>query len=247
MTYGEYETIKHDSPYAYQLSKNSQHLFYFGANHSCDPNNKQYPLLESFWTEFLKKTKGKNCIVLVEGSKRPVKNTKEEAITVAGAEGGFITFLAHQNNICTECPEPDKQHLFDHESLNQFSNDAIEYMDFAHCVQQFNRYKRVNLGLKFENYYQEYNQFNDLERMKKVHQDLFNTQFNPYDEKFIYEITNPVIQKTVINKLCRQVSIIRDNYIIEYINNLLREGKNIFIVYGCTHAVMQEPAIRRKW
>jgi hypothetical protein len=39
MSYEEYAQTKHAEPYIFKLSKLTQHLYYFGANHSCEPNN----------------------------------------------------------------------------------------------------------------------------------------------------------------------------------------------------------------
>ena len=67
------------------------------------------------------------------------------------------------------------------------------------------------------------------------------------DELFFYNITNPVVTDTIINNVCRQASMLRDQYIIASIDQLIQDGKNIFVVYGATHAVMQEPAIKDIW
>ena len=57
-------------------------------------------------------------------------------------------------------------------------------------------------------------------------------------------MTNPVDAKTIINKDCRKASQIRDEAIIGYIADLIKQGRNIFIAYGATHAVMQKAVIR---
>jgi hypothetical protein len=37
MSFDEYNKTNHLVPYSYSISKNNQHLFYFGSNHSRDP------------------------------------------------------------------------------------------------------------------------------------------------------------------------------------------------------------------
>lgn len=246
MSYQDYTKIKHDIPYVYRFANQNQILFYFGANHSCDPENKQYPLLQQEFSDFLEITKGKNCIVLVEGSLRGVAQTKHEAITEQGGEGGLITLLAHQANIACMCPEPQDEYLHT-ELLKTFSHDEILYRHFAQICLQFNRYKEgTHLSITFERFHNGYCKkfhFADLDTMKKIHATLFHTAFNPNDKQFFYDITNPVDDATVINLICRQESILRDQYIVATISKLLAQDKNIFIVYGATHAVMQESAI----
>lgn len=254
MSYEKYASMQYSSPYIFQLSKSNQNFFYFGANHSCDPHNKQYQMLEKFWQEFLSETKGKNCVVLVEGSKRPIGQNKEHSIVHNGGEGGFVTFLAHQADIETECPEPNEIFLLN-ELRKHFSDVEIIYLRFAQAVLQFNRTMKADEKLDFEIFiqpylieFQQYVQFPiTLTAMKQIHQQLFKQEFNPHDENFFYMITNPVTQDTTINKICREASTIRDVQIVNYIDNLIQQGKNIFIVYGFTHAVMQEAAIKKLW
>ena len=247
MSYQEYAKIRHDIPYVYKFINQNQTLFYFGANHCCDPENKQYPFLQQEFSDFLEITKGNNCIVLVEGSLRGIAQTKHEAITQQGGEGGLITLLAHQANIPCMCPEPEDEYLHT-ELLKTFSHDEILYRYFAQICLQFNRYKQAaNSDVTFERFHNGYRNkfhFADLDRMKKIHANLFHTEFNPDDKQFFYDITNPVDGATVINLICRVGSILRDQYIVDNISKLLEQGKNIFIVYGATHAVMQENAIQ---
>jgi hypothetical protein len=81
--------------------------------------------------------------------------------------------------------------------------------------------------------------------MEVIHCSLFDKAFSLQDKDFFYHITNPVsADYSIINTVCRKASILRDLHIIDYINKLIKNGKNIFIVYGGTHAIMQEPAMR---
>jgi len=60
MSYEEYALKQHDIPYMYTtVLRSDQLLFYFGANHSCDPKNEQYLYLDCFLDEFYKKHRGK--------------------------------------------------------------------------------------------------------------------------------------------------------------------------------------------
>ncbi len=247
MSYDEYSKIQHEVPYSFVISYDDQHLFYFGANHSCDPENNQYPKLEQFWNEFLAATSGENNIVLVEGSLRNVRDSKIEAITQAGGEGGFITFLASQKSIKRFCPEPTEQELY-MKLLENFCKEDIDYLKFAQICLQFHRYKEIDSAINFEIFYQSYskviNNFQDLNVMKKVHKDLFHNEFDITNERFFYNVVNPVDAYCNINNVARAASQIRDQYIVNCIEMFLKQGKNVFIVYGCTHAVMQENALK---
>ena len=230
MSYEEYVTIKHSRPYMYTLLKQDQALFYFGANHSCDSENEQYQQFDYFWNEFLQCTNGENCVVLIEGSLRGKHTTKYDAISKGGGEGGLLQFYAEQQGISAICPEADEKNL-QAKLLQYYSDDEVAYRDFAHICMQFHRYTSAVT----------------LDRMKEIHTQIFGTEFDIYDEQFFYEVSNPVDSKTIVNKVCRTASQIRDEAIVTCIADLIKQKKNVFIAYGATHAVMQKAAIKSLW
>ena len=251
MTYDEYRKIRHKIPYLFNIEKNGQHFFYFGAKHLFNPKNKQFRLLKKYWEKFLDKTKGVNSIVFVEGGKRPQSENKEVAIK-EGGEAHFITFLASQENIETISPEPEESYERS-ELLKKFSKEEIQYYYFARVVYQWH-----NLFDKpvFENYISRFLKKDarnsnwkgfdlSIENMKKIHKNLFNKNFDEDDKFFFHSVIDPTSSKTVINLASRESGIIRDNYIVKEIKKYWNGGKNIFVVYGVSHAVMQEPELRR--
>lgn len=256
MSYEEYATVQHETPYLFKLEKNKQHLFYFGANHSCDPNDPQYLALETYWQEFLDKTEGQPRIVFVEGNTRKLTTNKEDAITTAGGEGGYITFLAHQANVPVVCPEPQKYQLV-RELLKEFSIEEILYRDFAQSALQACRYRQAR-GTSFDHeafiadrladfsYFftlRFYARTFTIDTIHEVHHKHFDHELDLFDETFFARIINPATQYSIINNICRKASMLRDRAIVDYIQDEIANHKNIFVVYGATHAVMQEEAI----
>ena len=246
MSYEEYVTIKHGRPYMYTLLKPDQALFYFGANHSCDPENEQYQFFDYFWSEFLQCTQSQNCVVLIEGSLRGKHTTKYDAIVKGGGEGGLLQFYAEQEGIPAMCPEPDEQFL-QKKLLQYYSEDQVAYRNFAHICMQFHRCRKNDPNLEFAYFYQRYKPTVTLNRMKEIHRQIFGTEFDICDERFFYDVSNPVDSKTVINQVCRTASRIRDEAIVACVADLIKQKKNVFIAYGATHAVMQKAAIRSFW
>src|SRR3990167_4211459 len=60
------------SPFTFEIENEKQALFYFGANHSRNPKNRQYLILKEYWKRFLRITEGKDKIILIEGKLRNV-------------------------------------------------------------------------------------------------------------------------------------------------------------------------------
>ena len=247
MSFEEYEPIEHDVPYLFKLIKPNQCLFYFGSNHSHNPENEQYSKLEQAWSKFLQLTKGQNCVVIIEGDLRPEHQTEIEAIIKDG-ETGFISFLAHQHNIVCISPEPDDTYL-ETQLRKSFSPDYIYYMRFTDIWHQFNELRKNDPTLDLVKYIHKFDDFlgrKNLDQFEKIHEQLFHTTFDVYNDNFLNKLIDST-KPTAITPVHRQNNILRDEYIVHEIHNLIKQGKNIFIVYGAAHAVMQEPAIIKIW
>jgi hypothetical protein len=83
-----------------------------------------------------------------------------------------------------------------------------------------------------------------LEAMKKVHVEFFGIPFDQHDGRFFYNLIDPTQHKTIFNKISRIASEIRDRYIVREIEKYVQDGYSVFVQYGATHAVMQEPLLR---
>ena len=251
LTYKQYSTIKHKTPYTLLLNSGPNYLYYFGERHLFKPIDAQWDELKIFWNDFLEKTKGQKRIVFTEGGIRPVEETEEDAIVKHGGMG-LVTYLANKENIERHSPEPDEK--YERAELEKtFSRDMIQYYYFARLVLQwgkkndpkpdFNEYMTVYLeNDKKESGWDDYDF--SLDNMKKIHSDLFSSNFDENDTNFFYDVSNPVVIKSEINKVSAASSVIRDEYIVGEIQKYINDGYSIFAEYGCSHVVMQEPALR---
>lgn len=248
MSFEAYQATEHEVPYSFKLIKPDQCLFYFGSNHAHDPQDEQYPKLTELWHEFLHQTDGKKCIVIVEGGIRPVHPTKTQAIIKDG-EAGYATFLAHQASIPCMSADPDDQYL-ETELRKKFSAYEIYFMRFTDVWHQFNERRKNGLKTNLKKYLQKFNGFlghKNLKYFQNLYQQLFDEPFDVNNQTKIRNIINLKDHNHIIGKIHRQNNILRDEYIINQIQTLIDQGKNVFIVFGATHAVMQEPALTKIW
>ncbi len=254
MTFNEYNLINHQIPYSFFITKANQYLYYFGANHSYDPKDIQYEMIRVFWKGFLEKTGNKNCLVLVEGGKREVHDSEEEAIH-QGSEADFITLLASKENMDTFSPEPPEKSKFQ-ELVKHFDKKEIVFYHFARMAYQWNKIPEserpdfntyLGNSLRQEQKDSGWDDFDfSVEHMKKLQKEMFNREFNMLDEMFYYDVINPTTHFSKVNAVSRfEDEGFRDSYILKEIERFWNEGKSLFIVYGASHAVMHQPGIEK--
>ena len=251
MTEEEYSKIKHKTPYVYKIQNRGQFLYYFGENHSFDPDDSQWVQVKNFWDDFIKNTENQKRIIFVEAGRPLAKKTQDESILEAGGTG-LVTFFASQLNIEVYCPEPNRAYEMC-ELEKQFSREEIEYYYFARIVNQWGRISSPRP--KFEEYVSRFLErdkknsgWSDFdfsyENLKTIHKKLFGTEFDFNDSNFFRELVTPVDLKTVINRVSRASGVIRENYIVNEISKYWDNGYSIFIEYGSSHAVIQEPLLK---
>jgi len=252
MTYEEYcakdDSTLDDVPYPFEIKTTDQVLSYFGARHTYDPHHPEIPLIKEAWNSFLSETRPEHRIALVEGGVPDSSENEEEAITKNG-EIGLVVYLAKKDGVRVESPEPPV--AFEVVALlKQFSKEEILYYYVSRAADQWARTDRQAemlqyilrvvsdeaeaLGLKVD----------ILTTLKETHQKLFGTALNLHDLEHFNRASDPVHISSASNEVARATSILRDTYILQVTEEKWREGKDLFIIYGQTHAVMQEPAIR---
>lgn len=237
------------NPIIFQIERNNQLLYYFGSIHTFDPNHSQFNQLKLFFDEFLSRANNNKSVIMVEGGLRAIEKTEKESIINQG-EAGFISYLSANKNLKILSPEPKRiDEMADLE--NKYSKDEIQYYYFARVVNQWNR---MNPKSNFENYINHFLEmdkkesgWNDydfsLDNMIDIHKKLFNSDFNENDSKFYYDAINPTELNYVTNNYARDMGINRDAFIVKNIVEEWEKGNNIFIVYGCGHALTQRRAL----
>lgn len=251
MTMEEYSKTRYKTPYVFSLSNGKQFLFYFGCEHTRDPQNEQFSKIESFWSDFLNKTNKQNCLVFIESVPLPKIVGKREEIIKEYGERGFMVWLAEKEKIPFYYPEI----LIGEEAetlAKSFPKKLVVYFYFIRSVQSW---IRGNAPDDFEavleraaNACRQRISWQDVscsvEDMKKIHEEIFGESLSLKNRKSIDRAPVPIYHDSIINEIARKSSRIRNIRVLEEIEKFWREGKNLFILYGTFHAVMQERAIR---
>jgi hypothetical protein len=246
--YFESERKWGESPLTLVIESSDQKLFYFGANHSKDPNNKQYPILKDFWGKFLEKIDVKNSIVLVEGGLRRVFENEQEAI-LDRAEGNLITIYATNLSIKIESPDIPLDDAI--KSIPEITREQFFLYIFLSWFSNYQRYpdpkpdfetEYLKWSKRFEKK-QYWNGFDTgVQNMKIMFKNILKEEFSL--EFKANDYINPNRSESIINEIARKHSDARDLNIASEIEKYWNEGKSIFVVFGSGHLIIQEPALR---
>lgn len=239
----------HQTPYTYEIVRDGQSIFYFGAEHSRDTKISQWKKLEEYWNRFLKSVSG-NKIVLLEGPARPlVLNLSQEEIIKQFGEVGLAMFYAKQNEI--EIAWPDLSMQEEAKQLGKlFDSRLVAYFIFARSA---GAWLRLNAGESFEEVINRAIQ-NTSRRIESVpntnnffssiHKQVFLHEFTPDEKETIMRAAVPVYRDSVINEIARASSRLRNEHLVSEIERYWKGGISVFIVFGSSHAVIQEKALK---
>lgn len=248
MTYKEYDAIpEHDIPYIFSVARDDQILLYFGAEHQTDIAHPQFNILKNKFELFLQNKSNKK-IVFVEGGLGKFYEDVSVATATEG-EPGFISYLAKENNIQVYSPEPSSDDEIG-ALLKKFKEEEIVYYYMSRVIAQFNRqnihkdlYEYIDRITGKELQSSLFTRTYNSHDLSELHSAIFGSQIDLTDHDFFSEISNPLINKSIVNRIAEESGYIRDYFIINKIKGYWKDGFSIFIVYGYTHAVMQEKCI----
>jgi hypothetical protein len=262
MTYQEYAQIKHPRPYEYRLVSGDKEIIFFGPGHSNDPNNPAFEhIREQLDTQ-------KPDLVLVEGMESLNKLQRDELKELMDGvsdiesikkygEGFFTAKLAVERGIKVVSPEPSDALAIAYLEQHSLSREAIFAQQLASLIAQ---YARTQTKPDFETYLAPYlgrmsAQFRwkdfdfSLDHFRAIHQEIFGAAFDLENTQLYREACDPVPWEGKVysqtNRVAAAWGEFRDRFIIDAIQDHLEKYKKLFIVYGASHAVIQEPALRK--
>jgi hypothetical protein len=268
MTAEEYSKLEHSTPYLYELKGREKELLYFGAYHSRNPEDGIFKDIENKFDEVTPD------LVLIEGmsnihQKRESfeKNEmglgddedaiRKKIIDVAG-ESGFALYLAIKKGIDCESPEPEDADMYNALLEQGFSKEDIFAEQIFLVLPQYHR-QTEQKGFKeytepFIDSFKKATNWEDFdysyEHVLEAAQRAIGKNIDVENDKQSLGYVDPIPwdnkkdAQTVMNKIARATSQYRDKFMVSEIARALQSYKKVFVVFGASHAVMQEPALR---
>ncbi|OGZ63862.1 MAG: hypothetical protein A3A98_01065 [Candidatus Staskawiczbacteria bacterium RIFCSPLOWO2_01_FULL_40_39] len=260
MTFEEYARKKHDPVYIFDVEFGSKKVTYFGAEHNHNPESPMFDRIEA---EF---KKADPQIVFVEGmyfsqggkqkAIEKYKNTDRESVIKNHGESVYVFRLAADAGIEVDSPESSLSDEITFLLQQEFSKEQIFCF---YGYRQINGLHRLADKSKFNeeltryiSVFQRDSQWKDFdyspEHLEKIGKSVWGevrgdvmindgyrtTPVPPEDKKLF----------TLINQINQEVTHFRDCNVVRRVVDALKTHDRLFIIFGSTHAVMQEPALR---
>ena len=264
--YAEIEVEKSysEEPYIFEVKIGDCLVTYVGVGHSNDPESGMYEKIDELFKE------KQPDLVLVEGLdnfeqrkevlyKQLEGRNKKEIIQLAG-EPRYVLSRAVEFGINADSPEPKFSEEIMHLLEKGFSREAVFVFDMTRMLEQYHR-KVLQGGSQddIEDYFDRnvktfamdagWEDFDwSFENYKKLYSELLGKKFDEANQEILHDFVDPVPWKgkdlAITNRVADESSLYRDAHIVKEIAEKAKTYQRILMVFGATHAIMQEPALR---
>jgi hypothetical protein len=262
MTAEEYSQIEHETPYIFELKAGDKELHYFGSRHSRNPEDTLFLEIEQAFNE------SNPDVVFVEGISargdvekfnEKVKEASREEIIDHMGEPGFTLKLAVEKGVEWQSPEPSDKDLYNYLQEQGFSKEEIFAWDVFHILPQYNRQMDKQSFNEYVSRFIESFKRNtnwegfdySYEHAMQLGEQILGRKIDVENEPNATDYIDPIPweekrdNQTVLNRIGEASSLFRDRKIVSDLAEALKTHKKVFVVYGASHAAMQEPALKK--
>ena len=262
MTSEQYAETWHETPYIFELKAGDKELLYFGTPHVFDSQDPLFAKIEEAFN------KTNPDMVFVEGmSNLPkdkahfdeiLKASREETIDKNG-ERGFTLKLAAERGIDWHSPEPSDEDLYENLLAKGFSKDEVFAWEVFQILTQYNlQMNRQGFKQYVERFIEGFKQTTNwenfdysYERAIELGEQILGRPIDVENEPNANDFTDPIPweekkeSQTILNRISSASGLLRDRKIVSDILEAFKNHNRIFVVYGSSHAAMQEPALKK--
>ena len=245
MTFEEYGTIDHGVPYVVNVERGEGALTYIGVEHVQDPEDPQLDRLRRAWEE------AQPTLALYEGPAHDPPADVEAAIRSGYGEAALVRFLAKRDGVEVRSFDPDlAEQVRALVATGRSRCEVALYFVLRQVVHERRRFcgealvSRMFEVLTFydgvgavEGCLESVDELDTQVRARFVGLDWRNVP----EEWFDPAVT---VDPQWANLVSRELSEIRDAFMVTEICKGLSSGQRVFAVAGSSHVVMQEPAVR---
>lgn len=245
LTYKQYASIQHKSPYILEFKIGSGALLFYGAEHTGDPKDPQIADIERRWAAF-HPTAAYN-----EGGDPPTLADRDDAVHQY-AEPGLLRFLAGRDKVSVATFEPP----FNDEVAYALKTYSPQQVKVFYTLRQVTEARVAAGATSLDDRIKEWlsgylrahglkNAPNTLDEFTAACKSLFPELVDW--RKVSEDWFDPTQSGHYTNELANDTGVFRDKYIFRVLVNRAKRGDRVFAVIGSSHVVVQEPALLKEF
>lgn len=216
--------------------------------HTSEQDHTQWPSLESSWASFMGHDNADKFLIYEKAGASVEGVAKQQAIE-QHAETGYVLWLATKDGVPSESPEPSKIEEVQYLRDQGHSDKAIMTYYFGRQMHQWVRQDK-ELEPDWRSYAEDvvakysslgcWDKRLTFENVLGWYKEEAGQEFSESDEQAMYNISDPAQ-----NKVSADSGEHRDVALLLAIKKNVKEGKDVFVVYGSGHAVRLEPELNK--
>jgi hypothetical protein len=239
LSYKQYASIEHKTPYLLEFKVGSGALLLFGAEHTGDPKDPQIAEIERLWKSF------QPTMAYNEGGNPPTLKDATKAVETSG-EPGFVRYLADRDKVPVATFEPD----FKDEVAYAAKIYTPEQVKVFYVLRQVTEGRRLTSDKTVDERMVDWlGQWDELSGAPNT-----VAEFSALCKRYFPELKDwrevpedwfdPTQSIHYTNELANATGMFRDQYIYKLLLDRAKRGDRVFAVIGASHVVVQEPAWR---
>jgi hypothetical protein len=249
MSYEQYQKIDYGEPYIVRIEARRGTLLVFGSRHSFDPDDPQMEALEEAWDAF------EADVLLTESHGVDIGDLDRNNTIRRFGEVGLAHRLAAAASVPALSLEPYRVDEIAH--LRGTGRWTEEQLKVFYTIRRVTQAVTSGADIDLEDAVTKYMAFLSSERalapepstvealdasVRELLPDAGGWQEVP--QSYFYPGPQPVTCFT--NEISTAANVFRDEHHVERILAEMHDGRRVFVVVGSAHAVMQEPALRKR-
>ena len=239
LSFAEYATIRHATPYVVNVARGGARLLLFGGRHSSDPADPMFDQIESAFSTLAP------AFALHEGTPPYPETDREIAIRRHG-EAGLVRHLAARAGVDTasmDIPLADEARLLRREIA---PGAALVFL----VLRQLASFNRKTARMDFDAYFGEFfDRIAPALELAAIDWPLIETEHRrvlgrPLSARRVTATeTDPMYDDLPTQRISRVSNRLRDEHMLDHLIDALAQHERVFATVGVTHAVMLEPAL----
>lgn len=252
-------------PYSYEIrGRHAGFLSYFGTRHFSDPNDPMFGLIVDSFERFkpdyilvelepkLNSTVSEDVRLAFRDTYRSI--SREQAIRKSEVYLGVK--LAADHMIPVECPEPSLAQAFMHLHESGFAPIAVASFYLLRAASNYPLYERemsldeliqYRIGQLAPQWAHDPSLLS-WSKAQAFAREVFGDTFS-FRPEVIKPKVSPILsadspERSIISDVSRSLSTLTDVTIISRIIELVTEGRRLYALFGASHAIQEEAALR---